>query len=95
MAVDHTDIEKVARLARIDIAPEQIDEVTRRIGDILGMVDTMQAVNTADITPMANPHDASQRLRPDEVTEDNQREAFQAIAPATEEGLYLVPKVID
>ena len=62
---------------------------------ILELVDQMQAVDTSDIEPMANPLDATQLLRADEVTEGNRRDAFQAIAPAVENGLYLVPKVID
>ncbi len=95
MAVSPSDIEKIAHLARIRIAPEQIDSVAERISDILAMVDQMQAVDTDSIPPMANPHDAVQRLRKDEVSESNQRERFQAIAPRTEDGLYLVPKVIE
>ena len=59
------------------------------------MVDQLQAVDTRDVEPMANPLDAVQRLRPDIVTEENQREAFQAIAPAVENGLYLVPRVVE
>jgi aspartyl-tRNA(Asn)/glutamyl-tRNA(Gln) amidotransferase subunit C len=59
------------------------------------MIDTMQAVDTDAVDPMANPHDATQRLRADVVTEVDQRDDFQRIAPATEDGLYLVPKVID
>jgi len=55
----------------------------------------MQAVDTTGIEPLAHPLEASQRLRPDQVTESNQREAYQAIAPSTESGLYLVPKVIE
>lgn len=89
------EIENIATLARIRIADEQVAEVTGRIGEILAMVDTLQAADTADIEPMANPLDATQVLRPDEVTEGNRREAFQAIAPAVENGLYLVPKVIE
>ena len=80
---------------RIRIAPGQIDHVTSRITDILGMVDQLQAVDTSTVEPMANPLDAIQQLRADEVTEENRREAFQAIAPAVEAGLYLVPKVIE
>ena len=95
MAIEQDEIEKVAELARIRIADEQIGEVTQRIAKILDMVDQLQAVATHDIEPMANPHDACQRLRADEVTEVNQREAFQAIAPAVENGLYLVPKVVE
>lgn len=95
MSLEQSDIAKLARLARIRITEESSEELRQRIGDILGMIDTMQAVDTQAIEPMANPHDASQRLRADVVTETNQREHFQRIAPSTEDGLYLVPKVID
>ncbi len=95
MAIEQDEIEKLAELARIRIKDEQIGEVTERITAILAMVDQLQAVDTSAVEPMANPLDASQRLRADEVTEMNRREAFQAIAPAVEDGLYLVPKVIE
>ncbi|GAB3372161.1 Asp-tRNA(Asn)/Glu-tRNA(Gln) amidotransferase subunit GatC [Spongiibacter taiwanensis] len=95
MTIEQSDIAKLARLARIDISENHSAELSQRIGDILSMVDTMQAVNTDNIEPMANPHDATQRLRPDLVTEENQRDRFQAIAPQTEDGLYLVPQVIE
>ena len=95
MAIAQDEIEKIAELARIRIAEDQIGELTQRITEILGMVDQLQAVDTSDVTPMANPLDATQRLRSDEVTESNRRDDFQAIAPATENGLYLVPKVIE
>jgi len=95
MAIEQDEIEKIAELARIRIADTQIGQVTQRITEILHMVDQLQAVDTSDIEPMANPLDATQLLRADEVTEGNRREAFQAIAPAVENGLYLVPKVID
>jgi aspartyl-tRNA(Asn)/glutamyl-tRNA(Gln) amidotransferase subunit C len=95
MAITQDDIEKIAELARIRIADNQIGEVTARITEILGMVDQLQAIDTSEVEPMANPLDATQRLRADVVTQTNQREGFQAIAPAVENGLYLVPKVID
>ncbi|HCS26591.1 MAG TPA: Asp-tRNA(Asn)/Glu-tRNA(Gln) amidotransferase GatCAB subunit C [Spongiibacteraceae bacterium] len=95
MAVSPSDIEKIAHLARIRIAPDQIDAVADRISDILAMVDQMQAVDTDNVSPMANPHDAVQRLRKDEVSELNQRDRFQTLAPRAEDGLYLVPKVIE
>ncbi len=95
MAVDRSDIEKIATLARIKLDESSIPAITSSICDILALVDKMQSVNTADIEPMANPLGATQRLRCDEVTEENQREAFQQIAPQTEDGLYLVPKVIE
>lgn len=95
MSIDQHEIENIAELARIRIAADQVGEVTRRIDTILAMVDTLQGADTAGVEPMANPLDATQRLREDCVTEDNQREAFQAIAPAVADGLYLVPRVID
>ena len=95
MAIEQDEIEKIAELARIRIAPDQIGQVTQRITEILHMVDQLQAVDTSNVEPMANPLDATQRLRPDAVTESNQRDALQAIAPAVENGLYLVPKVIE
>ena len=95
MAIEQEEIEKIAALARIRISDDQIVQVTRRISEILHMVDQLQAVDTSQVEPLANPLDATQRLRPDEVTEDNRRDAFQAIAPAVENGLYLVPKVIE
>lgn len=95
MAVTRKDIEKLGELARLQISEETIDEVTSRLGDVLNLVDQLQAADTAGIAPMAHPLDAVQRLRADEVTESNQRDHYQAIAPATEDGLYLVPKVID
>jgi len=95
MSIEQDEIEKIAELARIRISSEQIGQVTERITEILQMMGQLQAVDTRDIEPMANPLDATQRLRADEVTEFDHREAFQAIAPAVENGLYLVPKVID
>ncbi|MFT5033436.1 MAG: aspartyl-tRNA(Asn)/glutamyl-tRNA(Gln) amidotransferase subunit C [Bacteroidia bacterium] len=95
MAVGPSDIEKIAHLARIRVAPDQIESVANRISDILAMVDQMQAVDTDSVAPMANPHDAVQRLRKDEVSEIDQRARFQGLAPRAEDGLYLVPKVIE
>ena len=95
MSIEQDEIEKIAQLARIRIADDQIGKITQRITEILGMVDQLQAADTEGVTPMANPLDNVQRLRADKITETNQREAFQAIAPAVENGLYLVPKVID
>jgi len=95
MAIQQDDIEKIAELARIRISGDEIGQVTRRIAEILQMVDQLQAADTSGVTPMANPLDAHQLLRPDEVTEPDRRDSFQAIAPATENGLYLVPRVIE
>jgi aspartyl-tRNA(Asn)/glutamyl-tRNA(Gln) amidotransferase subunit C len=95
MTIKQDEIEKIAELARIRIGADQIGDVTQRIDEILQMVDQLQAVDTSNVEPMANPLDSTQRLRTDEVTEENRREAFQAIAPSVEDGLYLVPRVID
>jgi len=93
--VDQSDIAKLANLARLDINETTASEVAESINGILGLVDQLQNANTDGIAPMAHPQDAMQRLRKDEVSEENVREQFQAIAPEAEEGLYLVPKVID
>ena len=95
MSVDQAEIEKIAQLARIRVAPDDIAELTERITGILDMVDQMQAVDTTGVEPLANPLNASQRLREDRVTEQDRHVEFQGIAPATESDLYLVPKVID
>ena len=95
MAIEQDESQKIAELARIRIADDQIGPLTDRIGEILGMVDQLQSVDTSTVEPLANPLDATQRLRADVVTESDRRDEFQAIAPAVENGLYLVPKVID
>jgi len=95
MTVETADIEKIAKLSRIRVDEKDIPEVTSRLNDILGMVDKMQAVDTSGVTPMDNPLDATQRLRADVVTESDQHEHFQKVAPLADKGLYLVPKVIE
>lgn len=95
MAISRNDIEKVALLARIRVDEEQMVALEKDLGNILDLVDQLQAADTSQTEPMAHPLDAVQRLRPDVITETSQREAFQAIAPATEDGLYLVPRVIE
>ena len=95
MSLQHSDVEKIARLAHLSLSEEEMDAYARDLSGILDLVAQMDRVDTSGVTPMAHPLDMPQRLRPDEVTEENRREAYQAIAPATERGLYLVPKVID
>ena len=95
MALDSSDIDKIAVLARLQIDERKTSEYADNLSNILNFIEQMQSVNTDNVEPLAHPLDPSQRLRPDKVTESNQREAFQAIAPQTEDGLYLVPKVID
>lgn len=95
MAIAPSDIAKLAHLARIAVPESEVDQLTQRISDVLDLVDQLQAADTEGVQPMAHPLDATQRLRADQVTEPNQRDEFQAIAPATEDGLYLVPRVIE
>lgn len=95
MTISRADIEKVAVLARIRLDEEQIPALEKDLGNILNLVDQLGTANTDNVEPLSHPLDAVQRLRADEVTETDQREAFQAIAPATENGLYLVPRVIE
>jgi len=95
VTISRADIEKVAVLARIRLDDEQIPALENDLSNILSLVDQLSAANTDNVEPLAHPLDAVQRLRADEVTESNQREAFQAIAPVTESGFYLVPRVIE
>ena len=95
MSIERQEIEKPATLSRIAIDEDTITEVSERLSSVLELVDQLQAVNTEGVEAMSHPMKATQRLREDEVSEINQREAFQAIAPDTEEGLFLVPKVIE
>ena len=95
MALDKTEIEKIAHLARLHINESETAEVTTRITDILALIDHMQSVDTEGVEPLAHPLDLEQRLRADEITEENQRDRLQKLAPASEEGLYLVPKVLE
>ena len=95
MALDKDDVAKIAHLARLQLSESSIPEITNRLTSILGMIEQLQSVDTTDVTPMAHPNDATQRLRVDKVTETNHRDEYQAIAPATADGLYLVPKVIE
>jgi aspartyl-tRNA(Asn)/glutamyl-tRNA(Gln) amidotransferase subunit C len=95
MAISEKELGRVAELARIRLDAATVVEVTRRIGEILAMIDRMQAVDTRDVAPMAHPLETVQRLREDAVTEGEQRERFLAIAPQAEAGLFLVPRVIE
>ena len=95
MALDKSDVDKIAHLARINIEEKDTQAYLHNITSILDLVDQMQEVDTSNVEPLAHPMDAIQRLRADDVTEQNQRELLQSVAPAVEEGLFLVPKVID
>ena len=95
MSLDKNDVEKIAHLARIAIADKDIPGYAESLSSILKLVEQMDAVNTDNVVPMAHSQDAYQRLREDVVTEENQREHFQKITTNVENGLYLVPKVLD
>lgn len=95
MSLSLDDVSRIARLARIEISPAEAEQTSNQLNAILDFVAQLQAVNTDGIEPMAHAVDVVQRLRPDSATEADRRAAFQAIAPETEAGLYLVPKVIE
>ena len=95
MSLGPAEVAKIAYLARLAISAEDIPVYARNLSSILGLVEQMNAVDTTGVEPMAHPLDMTQRLRPDEVAEGDQRERFQAIAPLTEAGWYLVPQVIE
>lgn len=99
MSLTPEQVQRIALLARIAVSPDEAAGVTDRLNQVLGLIDQLQAVDTRGIEPMAHALDAElgvrQRLRPDAVTEPDRRADFQAVAPAVENGLYLVPKVIE
>lgn len=95
MALEKSDVEKIAHLARLHIEESEAQEVTNRVSSILSMIDQMQSVQTDNVEPLSHPFDAVQRLRADSVTETNQRDYLQERAPSTQDGLFLVPKVIE
>jgi aspartyl-tRNA(Asn)/glutamyl-tRNA(Gln) amidotransferase subunit C len=95
MALDESEVLRIAHLARLQLDPADTERMGAELGQILEFVEQMNVVDVAEVAPMAHPLDATQRLRPDAVTETDQRERYQAIAPAVAGGLYLVPKVIE
>lgn len=95
MTIEKSDIEKLSQLARINVSADVADMVTDRINEVLGMVDQLQAIDTENVEPMSHPQDATQKLRKDGITEPDQREMLMSNAPAQDDGLFLVPKVID
>ncbi|OQW71016.1 Asp-tRNA(Asn)/Glu-tRNA(Gln) amidotransferase subunit GatC [Methylomonas sp. 2BW1-5-20] len=95
MSLTANDVKKIAHLARLGIAEQDVEHYAKDLSGVLELMTQMGQLNTAGVTPMAHPLDQMQRLREDAVTETDQRDHFQTIAPQTEAGLYLVPKVID
>ena len=95
MSLDHDQVRRLARLARIAIRPDESAAVLERLNRVLGLIEEMRRVDTAGVEPMAHAQDVVQRLRDDKITESDRHELYQSIAPAVEGGLYLVPKVIE
>lgn len=95
MSLDREQVRKIAHLARLHITEQEVDAYADTLSRILKLIEQMNAVDTTGVMPMAHPNEVGLRLREDAVTETNQREKFQQIAPAVEAGLYLVPKVIE
>jgi aspartyl-tRNA(Asn)/glutamyl-tRNA(Gln) amidotransferase subunit C len=95
MALQASEVEKIAHLARLSLSTKEVAHHTQTLSDILRLVEQIQQVDTRQVEPMAHPHEVTQRLREDQVTEINQRKTFISLAPAAEAGLYLVPKVVE
>ncbi|WP_395822544.1 Asp-tRNA(Asn)/Glu-tRNA(Gln) amidotransferase subunit GatC [Collimonas sp.] len=100
MSLALSDVKRIANLARLELTEDQAASTLDKLNGIFGLVEQMRAVDTTGIAPLSHPiaairADLCLRLRADEVTEPDRREAYQAVAPATEDGLYLVPKVIE
>ena len=95
MSLGSAEVAKIAHLARLAIDEADIANYARNLSSILELVAQMNAVDTTGVEPLAHPLEMAQRLRPDAISESDQRERFQAIAPSVEAGLYLVPKVIE
>lgn len=95
MSVTAEDVRSIARLARLEVNDTEVDFYTRQLSRILELVAQMNDAATDDVAPLAHPLDTPARLRDDVVTETDQRAAMQSVAPAMENGLYLVPRVIE
>ena len=95
MSLTSDDVKRVAKLARLGLTEAETTETLMQLNSILGLVDQMQQIDTHGVAPLAHPLELKQTLRADAVTETNQRENFQAIAPQADAGLYLVPRVVE
>ncbi len=95
MALTLSDVEKIAKLSRLHLSPEEQAQILRELNDVFTLVENMQTVNTDGIEPMAHPHEVALRLREDVVTESDQAAAYQAVAPEVRNRLYIVPQVIE
>ncbi|MEO0368427.1 MAG: Asp-tRNA(Asn)/Glu-tRNA(Gln) amidotransferase subunit GatC [Pseudomonadota bacterium] len=95
MPLDHDTVQRIAHLARLEVSATEIEKYAHELANILELVKTMSEVDTQDVAAMTHPRDPILRFRADEVTAEDRRSAFQEIAPDAQDGLYLVPKVID
>ncbi|MGH8677532.1 MAG: Asp-tRNA(Asn)/Glu-tRNA(Gln) amidotransferase subunit GatC [Burkholderiales bacterium] len=95
MSLTLEDVKRIAHLARIEVTAAEAEQVLGQLERIFALIEQMQAVDTTRVDPMAHAQDVMLRVRPDTVTESDQRQAFQSVAPQVEAGLYLVPKVIE
>jgi len=95
MSLSIDQIRRLALLARIAVGDDEAQAVLGQLNRVLGLIDQMQKVDTAGVEPMAHALELHQRLRADEVTESDRRAPLQSVAPAVEQGLYLVPRVIE
>jgi glutamyl-tRNA(Gln) and/or aspartyl-tRNA(Asn) amidotransferase, C subunit len=95
MKFTEQDINNIANLAKISISKDDNEKYANELSNIFQLINQMNEINTDSVEPMYNPHDMTLRLRDDTVTEVNQRDRYLALGPKTEQGLYLVPKVIE
>jgi aspartyl-tRNA(Asn)/glutamyl-tRNA(Gln) amidotransferase subunit C len=100
MSLTLTDVKRIAQLGQLEISEQHADVMLGQLNGIFALAEQMQAVDTDGVAPLSHPlaahmNNIALRLREDVVTEPNRRDAYQAVAPKTEDGLYLVPKVID
>ena len=95
MSLTLDDVQRIAHLARIDVTSDEVVAVHAKLQSIFGLIDELQAIDTEGVTPMAHAQDATLPLRDDIVTEADRHELYQQPAPATEDGLYLVPRVVE
>jgi aspartyl-tRNA(Asn)/glutamyl-tRNA(Gln) amidotransferase subunit C len=95
MTISLTDVYRIAHLARVEIDAAHAEEVRAKLTSIFGLIDELTAVDTSGVEPMAHAQDATLPLRADAATEHDLSEQYQRLAPAVEDGLYLVPKVLE
>ncbi|MDQ3259609.1 MAG: Asp-tRNA(Asn)/Glu-tRNA(Gln) amidotransferase subunit GatC [Burkholderiales bacterium] len=95
MELTEADIKRIARLARIAVSDQETETIRGELSNIFRLIETMQAVDTTHVAPMSHSEGMTQRLREDRVTETDQRQLLQSVAPQVEAGLYLVPKVFE